>query len=222
MKIKSDLVWAIVLIGLAAASFFLGMTQSGLETEAQLEQKMEEIRLLENKNQQLSEELRSRGVFSYPQANIISKLQDSVAMVLITLNGKDPINDLRLTRNVIYNYSEAENIQDKAQQGKTSHLGTLRSHNPSAFDIPLDQDEVAILLEYEADKKEWHQHIRIKKTEEGKIKSFWVITNRNSVIIDKHIDPGFPTDPEGNVVLQKGQKIRYSDLELNSLFPPVD
>ena len=50
MKIKSDLVWAIVLIGLAAASFFLGMTQSGLETEAQLEQKMEEIRLLENKN----------------------------------------------------------------------------------------------------------------------------------------------------------------------------
>lgn len=220
MKLKSDLVWAIVLIGLAAASFFLGMKKSSLETEAALEDKLEKINLLESKNQQLSEELRSRGVFSYPQANTISKLQDSAATVLITLNGKDPIEDLRLQRKVTYSYSKSQATAEKDSKGKTFDLGTLKPHNPSAFDISLTEEEVAIHLEYSSKRKKWHQYLRLKKTKDGKIKSFWVITNQNSVVIDKHIDPGFPTDPEGKVVLWKDQSLKYSELEMNSIFPP--
>lgn len=220
MKLKSDLVWAIVLIGLAAASFFLGMKKSSLETEAALEDKLEKIRLLESKNQQLAEELRSRGIFSYPQANIISKLQDSVATVLITLNGKDPIEDLRLQRKMIYDYSQRPAMTEGDTRGKTFDLGTLKPHNPSAFEIPLSQEEVAIHLEYTSKRKQWHQYIRLKKTKNGKIKSFWVITNQNSVVIDKHIDPAFPTDLEEKVVLWKDQGLNYGDLEMNSIFPP--
>lgn len=220
MHYKSDLVWAVVLIGLAAASFFLGMKKSSLETEAQLKDKLEEIRLLENKNQQLSEELQSRGVFGYPQANIVSKLQDSVAMVLITLNGKDPIEDLRLKRKVIYDYSGIEAMAEEDQKGKLADLGTLKPHNPSAFDIPLTGEEVAIHLEYKSKRKQWHQYIRVKKTADGEIRSFWVITNQNSVVIDKHIDPGFPTNREGKVTLWKDSSVDYSELEMNSVFNP--
>ncbi|MDX1762584.1 MAG: hypothetical protein R3218_10560, partial [Christiangramia sp.] len=160
MNQRSDLVWAVVLIGLAAASFFLGMKKSSLEAEAQLEEKVEKIKLLESKNHQLSEELRSRGVFSYPQANIVSKLQDSVAMVLITLNGKDPIEDLRLNRKIFYNYSEVDAMTEEDLKGKTSDLGTLKPHNPSAFDIQLTEGEIAIHLEYGSKRKLWHQYIR--------------------------------------------------------------
>ena len=218
MKLNSDFVWALVLIGLAAASFFLGIKKSSLETEDQLHEKLEEIRLLENKNQQLSEELRSRGIFSYPQANVVSKSQDSVATVLVTLNGKDPIEDLRLKRRIIYNYSESEATAEESSNGKISHLGTLKAHNPSAFDIPLTKDEVAIHLEYQSKNKQWYQFIRVKKTKEGKIKSFWVITNQNGVIIDKHIDSDFPTDMEGKVILWKETGVDYSGLEMTSIF----
>ena len=218
MKINSDFVWAVILVALASASFFLGIRKGSLATENELEEKLKEIVVLENKNQQLSEELESRGVFSYPQATVVSKQQDSAAMVLITLNGKDPIQNLRLSRNIIYNYSEF-NSSEVASQGRLTNLGTLRPHNPAAFDIPLQEQEVALYLQFESDSKLWHQYIRIKKSKAGRIKSVWVITNQNSVIIDKHIDEDFPTDPEGKIVFWEDQIIVYSRLELNSLFP---
>lgn len=219
MKIKADLVWAVVLVGLAAASFLLGMKKSTLETEDELEETRREIRLLENKNQQLSEELMSRGIYSYPQANVVSDGQDSVAMVLITLNGKDPIQDLQLRREIIFHNSLTSGFKDELS-GKFTDLGTLKPHNPTALEIPITTKEVALQLNFESKSKEWQQYIWIKKNEVGNIKSFWVITNQNSVIIDKHMDPGFPTDNEGNIVLFKNEQIRYSELELNSIFNP--
>lgn len=219
MKIKSDLVWAIILLALAAISFFLGMKKGSMGAEDQLEDKLEEIKILESQNQQLSDELSSRGVYSYPQANIMSKPLDSFAMALITLNGKDPIEDLKLRRNMVYNYS-AVDASEAQPKGKLSDLGTLKSHNPSAFEIPLTENEVGIHFEYESNRKKWHQYIRIKRSDDGKIRSFWVLTNDNSVIIDKHIDPGFPTDEAGQVTIWKDQKVDYSDLEMNSIFRP--
>ncbi|MCY2685888.1 hypothetical protein [Salinimicrobium sp. TH3] len=219
MKINSDFVWAIILLGLATAAFLLGMKKGSINAEDQLEKRIEEIRILENKNQQLSEELRSRGVYSYPQANIISKMQDSIAMVLITLNGKDPIQNLKVRRKVHYDYSLSKDTL-YSQDVKFTDLGTLKPHNPSAFEIPLPGKEAAVHLEYEANRKQWHQYIWLRKPGNGTIKSFWVITNNNSVIIDRHIDPGFPTNKEGEVVLLKDRSINYADLEMNSIFSP--
>ena len=219
MKITSDIIWAVVLLVVAAASFLIGRKKESLKTEELLNEKLEEIKVLENKNQQLSEELTSRGIYSYPQANIISKKKDSVAMVLISLNGKDPIENLKLRRNVLADYSTALSSTPE-RKGKLTDLGTLKPHNPSAFDIPLEGEEIALQLDFESKKNKWKQYVWIKKSEDGKIKSFWVITNENSVVVDKHIDPGFPLDTEEKVVLSNGQSLDYSELKMNSIFPP--
>lgn len=219
MKINSDFVWALVLLVVSVASFFLGIKKENLKVEELLEERLEEIQVLEKKNQQLSEELASRGIYSYPQATIVSKMKDSVATVLISLNGKDPIYNLKLRRNVIFNYSAMETLKPE-KDGKLTDLGTLKPHNPSAFDIPIKEKEVALYLEFDSKKNQWHQYIWVKKGTDGKIVSFWIITNENSVVIDKHIDPGFPKDLKEKVVLWKDQKIDYSDLKMNSIFPP--
>ncbi|WP_029033165.1 hypothetical protein [Salinimicrobium terrae] len=219
MKVNSDFVWAVILLIVAAASFFLGIKKENLKSEELLDEKLEEIRVLENKNQQLSEELISRGIYSYPQASIIPKMEDSVAMVLISLNGKDPIKNLRLRRNVFFNYSAMGSFQP-SQEGRLTDLGDLKPHNPSAFDIPLQGDEVALNLEYESKNDTWQQYIWIKKSGEGQIKLFWIITNESSVVIDKHVDPGFHLDSEEKVVPWDDQKINYSNIEMNSIFPP--
>lgn len=220
MKLKSDVVWAVVLVGLASAAFLLGTKKSSLDAEAELQEKLKEIRLLESKNQQLSEELQSRGIYSYPQANVVPKMPNSVAMVFITLNGKDPIEDLRLKRKVIYNYSKVRDTVDQSLSAKTSDLGTLKQHNPSAFEVQLKGEEVYIQLEYNSRNKYWNQYIWLKKSTDGKYRSFWIITNQNAVIIDKHIDPGFPTTSEDNLIISQDKKIDYSELELNSIFDP--
>ena len=219
MKINSDLIWALALIAVAAASFFLGMTRENLKTEERLEEQLGKIEILEKKNQQLSEELTSRGIYSYPQATIVSKLNGAVATVLISLNGKDPIPNLKLRKNVIFNYSAKESLKPE-QGGILTDLGTLKPHNPSAFDIPLNEEEIALYLEFDSKLSEWHQYIWIRTGTNGKPASFWVITNENSVVIDKHLDPGFPTDEEEKMLLWKGQRLDYSDLKMNSIFPP--
>lgn len=217
MKIKSDFIWAVILIGLTSLSFSLGMKKASMTAEDRLEGKMQEIRLLEKKNEQLSDELKSRGIFSYPQANVVSKPREATVMVIITLNGKDPITNLRLRRNLLENYSEQEHLQFSGE-GTFTDLGTLKPHNPSAFPITISGNELAIKLSFEANHQKWHQYIWLKKQADGKLSSFWIITNKNSVIIDKHIDAGFPTDKNG-IRLSEEQRILYSDLELNSIFP---
>lgn len=222
MKIKSDVIWAIVLLLVAIASFFLGVQRGSLSTEEELEEKLKEIEILKNKNQQLSEELTSRGIYSYPQANLVSKAQDASAMVLITLNGQDPIKNLKVRRKVIENYSQSKDYRasETGTSGRWTDLGTLKPHNPSAFEIPLNQQEVAIQLDYESGRNTWRQYIWLKRANDNKIQTFWIITNGNSQIIDKHIDPGFPKEAEDQITLWKDKKVEYSNLRMNSVFPP--
>ena len=224
MKVNSDFIWAVVLLAVAAVSFFLGIKKGSIGAEDQLQDQLKEIRLLEDKNQQLSDELTSRGIYSYPQANIVSKVKDSVAMALITLNGKDAIENLKVRRNLFRNYSRIQSniATEAASSGKLTDLGILRQHNPSAFDVPITGKEVAIQLDFESGRNKWQQYIWIKKSGDGKIKTFWIITNGNSQIIDKHIDPDFPVNVDGKVVLWEDRSIDYSNLEMNSTFPPRD
>ncbi|WP_029038883.1 hypothetical protein [Salinimicrobium xinjiangense] len=221
MKINSDIIWAIILLGLTSITFLLGMKKGSMTAEDQLQDNLEEIRILQIKNEQLSEELKSRGVYSYPQANVFSKPQEATAMVLITLNGKDPIKNLSLRRKLVPNFSELEHLNFSVDEISTD-LGTLKPHNPSAFPISLSENELAIQLLFETNRKKWFQYIWLKKQTGDKYSSFWIITNENSVIIDKHIDPDFPTDEEGRINLYKGKSITYPDLELNSIFPSTN
>ncbi len=143
-------------------------------------------------------------------------------MALITLNGQDPIKNLKLRRRVIEDYSQVERdvFTGAGQEGKFTDLGTLKPHNPSAFNIPLNTNEVALQLNYESRQNKWHQYIWIKKSKDGKIRSFWVITNENSLVIDKHLDPDFPVNADGQIKLWQGKSIDYSALEMSSTFPP--
>lgn len=220
MKIRSDFILTIILLIVVVASFFLGMKKGSMEAEELLEKKLEENTVLENKNQQLSEELISRGIYSYPQATIIPKMEDSVAMVLISLNGEEPIKDLKLRRAVFFNFSSMGSSKP-SPKGKLTDLGDLKPHSPSAFDIPLEGEEVSMQLEYSSKKDKWHQYIWIRRSEDDQIKSFWVITNESSVVIDKHIDTGFHSDTEEKVVPWEDQTLNYTDVKMNSIFPPI-
>lgn len=188
------------------------------ELQMRLQEKDKEIRILNQKNLQLTEELASRG--SYPQANVVSKSHNSVATVVVTLNGGYALENLILHKSVLPGYSRVSGteMEDIPDDKNFTDLGTLKSHHPAAFDIPMTQDEVAVRLQFNTRSKQWNQHIRIKKTPQGEIKSFWILTNGDSEVIDKHIDEGFPVGEDGKVKLWEHSEVRYSDIEVNSIF----
>lgn len=225
MTIKSEVIWAILLIGTAAVSYYLGMNSGILETEENLkislEQKTETITTLENKIQQLSEELTSRGIYSYPQANVVSEDQNSNASILIHLNGREPVMNLEIERKQVIDYTNQpnKNFEHLGQSKKTS-VGNLNAHNPVAFELDSFKEEIAIDLKFKSDANKWRQYIRTKKTPEGEIKTFWVITNGNSTVIDKHIDEGFPVDNNGKLVFAPDHMVKYSEIKMNSVFHP--
>lgn len=226
MKIKSDLVWAILLIVTAVLFFYLGSSTESFENEevigSRIEEKTDKIKILEYKIQQLSEELTSRGIYSYPQANLIFEKGDPEAKVLIMLNGRDFIPDLEIERKVITDYSgDAEKIfQDTANKGNIFHVGTLNAHNPVAFDVKKFNKKLAMDLVFKSERNLWHQYIRTRKTPDGDLKTFWVITNKDSEVIDKHIDEEFPTDEDGNVHFGAANELKYSEIRMNSIFRP--
>ncbi|GAB2777273.1 hypothetical protein [Salinimicrobium soli] len=224
MRINSDFMWSIYLIVVAALFFYFGNLLAVSETEERYTRESEEytekIRELERQNQQLSNELTSRGIFSYPQANIVSTQEDSLATILITLNGQSPLEDLTLKRTHVYNYSDinAEDAEKSGHKIRTTHLGTLKTHNPAGFEIPMKDNEVAIELNYEAGDKHWTQTMRVKKTADKGFTTFWVITNKNGEVIDKHVDKEFPTETDEGILLWKDKKVWYSKIEMNSGF----
>lgn len=192
--------------------------QSEEELRTKLQEKDTEIRILNQKNLELTEELASRG--SYPQANVVSKLEHSVATVVVTLNGGYALDNLLLYKNVLPGYSMLSNseMEDLSQSQNFTDLGSLKAHHPAAFNVPMSRDEVAVHLQFNTRSKQWIQHIRIKKDAEGQIKAFWVLTNGDSEVIDKHIDKGFPVDEDGRISLWQNSKVSYSDIEVNSIF----
>lgn len=224
MKINSDVIWAVSLVVLGFICFYIGnrvgRIEAGREYRSENEEQQAEIENLLQKNNQLSEELTSRGIYSYPQATIIPEAKDSQATVLITLNGNDPVKNLEIRRKVFYDYSKKgqKELKDSGNISEPIFLGTLKSHNPATFDIPLTKEEIALVFQFESKKNQWKQHIRLKRLPDGTVKSFWVITNGESEVIDKHIDQGFPTDPDGNIVFWEDRKLKYSEIELNSRF----
>lgn len=224
MKLRSDIVWAAVLIGTAVISFYLGTRIGSLETKNrianELNEQAERMKVLENKNQQLSEELKSRGIFSYPQANLVAGKTDAGPKVLILLNGKDAIENLEIKRKV-GSFSSKETTGPSTIE-KSTHIGTLTAHNPIAFEIENFEKYIFLEFSFRAGGKEWHQYLVGRKTSKGEIKTFWVITDKNSEVIDKHVDPGFPTDNNGNLLLRGEEKIQYSDIPMNSTFIPGD
>ena len=225
MKIKSDVIWALLLIVIATISFYLGIQTGNFETEKALDitiqQKEEQISGLEQKIHQLSEELTSRGIFSYPQATVMPGKNNSAASVLINLNGKDAIKNLEIERRLIKDYTDTGiSPSDFPRRGTKTSIGTLNAHNPVAFEIGSFKSEMAVDLIYRSQGKKWHQYIRARKTPSGELKTFWVITNDESEVIDKHIDEGFPVNEEGEFTLGANRDLKYSDIRMNSIFHP--
>lgn len=223
MKIKSEIIWSAMLILTAGVFFYLGNKTGTLETEENYRnsiiEKTEKIRALESKIHQMSEELTSRGIYSYPQAAIVSNKKDAAATVLIKLNGRDAIKDLEIQRKI-----KSENTGAAANHPKskttTSYIGDLTVHNPVAFELDKFEKELAIDLFFKSQRNQWHQYILAKKNENGVIKTFWVITNGDYEVIDKHIDEGFPTDKDGRVIFGETKKVNYSEIRMNSVFNP--
>lgn len=210
---------SILLLVLLGIAFYLGTLQGTFRAEdefrTRLEEKAEKIKILRQKNQQLSEELISRGIYSYPQANVVSKTKDSAATVVITLNGKEEIEELEIERNIIANPGE----KDGSKFESSTYFGTLKAHNPAAFNFPMKQNEAGIRLSFKSNDKQWKQYIKVRKTAAGEIKSFWIITNGDSQVIDKHIDEGFPVGEDGKVLLWDDIEVDYSEIRMNSTFP---
>lgn len=223
MKIKSEIIWSAMLILTAGVFFYLGNKTGTLETEEDYRnsiiEKSEKITALESKIQQISDELTSRGIFSYPQAAIASDKNDATATVLISLNGREAIKDLEIQRRIKSDNSGAS-VQDPGSKTTTAYIGNLTVHNPVTFELTEFEKELAINLYFKSQRKQWHQYILAKKTENGVIKTFWVITNGDSEVIDKHIDEGFPTDKDGKVSFGQKKKVNYSEIRMNSVFKP--
>lgn len=223
MKIKSEIIWSVMLLLTAGVFFYLGNKTGTLETEedfsSTMDLKTEKITALERKIQQMSEELTSRGIYSYPQANLVSDKNDASATVLINLNGRDAIKDLEIVRKIKRDYSNHPEgkLQERGFKTTSSNIGDLNAHNPVTFEIQNFQNELAIDLKFKSQRNQWQQYILARKTN-GKIKTFWVITNGDSQVIDKHIDEGFPTDKDGKVTLWDDREVKYSDLRMNSVF----
>lgn len=223
MRLNSDFMWSIYLIVIAALFFYFGnmlaITATKEKYSREIEKNKEQLTVLKKQNQQLSDELTSRGIFSYPQANLVTTKNDSLTSILITLNGQSPIKDLMLKRSHTYNYSgiEAEDLKQPAHI-KNSYLGTLKTHNPAGFEITMKEKEAAVKLEYKSGHDQWTQYIRVRKTSDNEPAAFWIITNKNDEVIDKHVDKGFPVEEDGSILLWKDKKVWYSEIGMNSTF----
>ncbi|MCY2685936.1 hypothetical protein [Salinimicrobium sp. TH3] len=219
MKVKSEIIWAILLIGSATLAFYLGSRTERIEMEDDVlsivKEKSDTIRALKIKIGQLSEELTSRGIYSYPQAHIV-KEDDSSSVVLITLNGKETIPDLEIEKMITYENGENDKVNERKEL--TTNIGNLTPHNPVAFEIKEFKKSIKIILEFKSGKKQWHQCIIAKKTSQGEIKTFWVLTTEDSMVIDKHVDQGFPTDDEGYLVMGPNKKMKFAEIEFQSIF----
>ena len=225
MKIKSEIIWATFLIGTAALSFYLGSTTGSLETResmrSMIESQTDTINILENKVEQLSEELTSRGIYSYPQANIVTEDNGSTSVVVVTLNGREAIHNLEIeSRPTTRNGNGANDNSDEFPPGITANIGTLTAHNPVAFEIEDIGKGIDVDLNFNSRRHQWHQYIRARKTSDGEIKTFWVITNEDMEVIDKHVDTGFPADEDGNLILGKNKKVKFSEIRMSSVFHP--
>ena len=226
MKLKSDIIWAAVLISTAVLFFYLGTNSGTLSsekyTEGKNKEQAEKIAVLENKIQQLSEELKSRGIYSHPQANVFMEKGSSATKVLIILNGKDAIPNLQIDRKLLIDSSDDDtgNFEELAGKAKTTHIDVLTAHNPVAFEIDGFKNKIALDLSFKSEDNQWHQYLIGRKTGKGEIKTFWVLTNQDSEVIDKHVDPGFPKDIEGNLLLGKKKKVKYAHIQMNSIFQP--
>ncbi len=222
MKIKSDVIWAVLLIATAAIAIYLGAKEGSLKTEeafqAKIETRDKRIRILEDKVQQLSEELTSRGIFSYPQATLVSAKKDTVANVVITLNGREEIRNLEITRKLKLSGQDHSGIPEK--KVRTVSIGTLNAHNPVNFEVENFQKELLIHLVFKSGKNLWNQYIVARKNSRGEIRSFWVITNSEYEVIDKHIDEDFPTEKEYISLPDDNLEVKYSDIKMNSIFKP--
>lgn len=226
MKLTSEFIWAALLIVTAALFFYLGIKTGSLETEEALndsiEKKAKEISALERKIHQLSEELTSRGIFSYPQASVISEKTDSAVTVLIHLNGREAIPNLEIERKIMIDDSIPKDgkAKDLSSGGTKTSIGDLHAHNPVAFKVDDFQNQLGIDLFFRSERKQWHQYIRARRTLEGEIKTFWIITNQESEVIDKHMDEGFPVNSTGSISFDANKNIKYSEVRMNSIFRP--
>lgn len=224
MKINSDFMWSIYLILIAAIFFYFGNVLAVSETEEKfsrvLDENTEKLKLLEKQNLELSDKLTSKGILSYPQANILSTENDTITTILITLNGSTPLEDLKVNRSYIYNYSKVEHkdLPQMEVHKKTTFLGTLKTHTPAGFEIKMKEEEVAIDLVYQTGENTWNQHMRIKRDSNNELMAFWILTNKNNEVIDKHVDKGFPAEDDGSILLYKNKSVFYSDIKMNSSF----
>ena len=222
MKIKSDVIWAALLIGTAAISIYLGAKGGTLQTEetlkTEIDKRDKEIKVLKNKIQQLSEELVSRGIFSYPQANIVTTKEDTITNVVITLNGREEIENLEITRKL--QVPDMQNSNTPASSIRNVSIGTLNAHNPVNFEVENFEKELLIQLTFKSGRNLWNQYIIARKNSKEEIKTFWVITNSESEVIDKHIDEGFPTQNEVISLPGENREVKYSDIRMSSVFQP--
>lgn len=224
MKFNSDLLWSFYLIAAAVLFFsfgnFIGSSQTEKELFRQLKRSEEKIQILNRENQQLSEQLTSRGIYSYPQAGIISAEEEDQVTLLLMLNGQKALKDLVVKRSMLPGYSllKGSEAKETMLSQKTTYLGSLKPHTPAAFEMPLKQKEAAIEFIFKSGKKQWKQILRVRQNDKGEIFSFWVITNGNDLVIDKHVDKGFPMEKDGSILLWEDRKVRYSEIEMNSVF----
>ncbi|MEG9326470.1 hypothetical protein V6B16_00845 [Salinimicrobium catena] len=224
MKFNSDLLWSFYLIAAAVLFFsfgnFIGSSQTEKELSRQLKRSEEKIQILNRENQQLSEQLTSRGIYSYPQAGIISSEEEDQVTLLLMLNGQKALKDLVVKRSMLPGYSllKGSEAKETMLSQKITYLGSLKPHTPAAFEMPLKQKEAAIEFIFKSGKKQWKQILRVRQNDKGEIFSFWVITNGNDLVIDKHVDKGFPIEKDGGILLWEDRKVRYSEIEMNSVF----
>ncbi|NJW53596.1 hypothetical protein [Salinimicrobium oceani] len=223
MKLRSEIIWAALVIVTAVVSFFIGIETGKLEIEetfnTSLEKKSDKIAALEFKVQQLSEELTSRGIFSYPQASIVSGKNKETATVLINLNGREAIDNLEIERRIRPDYTSNKTEMPQPKSTRAT-VGLLNAHHPVMFEVEKFENEIAIDLIFRSKEKKWHQYLRAHKNDQGEIKTFWVITNSESEVIDKHIDEGFPVDKEEHLSFGPEKELKYSEIRMNSIFRP--
>ena len=126
MKMNSDFMWSLYLIGTAILFFYfgslIGKARANEDLSQEIQANEEMIRVLKGENLQLSEQLTSRGIYSYPRAGIID--QDDNLTLLIMLHGQKPLKDLEVRRTIIPNYSKKTSSleTDASKQGKYFYL----------------------------------------------------------------------------------------------------
>lgn len=202
---------------------YLAAKQDGQETEDNLSQTIteqsSEIKRLSSQNIELSNIIfkntqQITGNGSYPIVNIGGGQDNgNKTQIIVGLIGEFALPNVTARIVVIPDYSNVSGLDLRVLGigNETINIGTLRKSEFKSFLIETKTKETAVTIFFNSDNNSWTETIRIYKTKNSRKTMFYIQDSKGNYL-QKKVDPNFPTNENGEIVIWNNTSIKINEL----------